>query len=191
MLFTGLYNRCMTWAAHPHAERYLIGVSVIEAIFFPVPTALMLAPMVVSRPNKAVRLALIATVTSVLGGLFGYLLGYLAIAAIEPWIHQLGWWDKYMIAREWFGEYGVWAVAIAGFTPIPFKMFTISAGALSMAVGPFIFASLLGRSGHFFLVALLMAWAGPKMEPVVRRYIEWLGWAVILIAIVAYVVHRH
>jgi membrane protein YqaA with SNARE-associated domain len=190
MIFTGLYNRCMLWASHPHAERYLIGVSVFEAIFFPVPTALMLIPMVVSRPNKAVRLAAIATITSVLGGLFGYLLGYLAIAAIEPWIHQIGWWDKYLTARQWFDEYGVWAVVIAGFTPIPFKMFTISAGALSMAVLPFILASLLGRSAHFFLIALLMAWAGPKMEPVVRRYIEWLGWAVIAIAVIAYVLHR-
>ena len=191
MIFSGLYNRCMIWAAHPHAERYLIGVSVFEAIFFPVPTALMLAPMVVTRPDKAVRLATIATITSVLGGLFGYLLGYMAIAAIEPWIQSVGWWDKYQTAHLWFEEYGVWAVIIAGFTPIPFKMFTITAGALSMALLPFILASLIGRSAHFFLVALLMAWAGPKMEPTVRRYIEWLGWAVILIAIVAYVLHRN
>jgi membrane protein YqaA with SNARE-associated domain len=191
MIFTGLYNRCMIWAAHPHAERYLVGVSVFEAIFFPVPTALMLIPMVVSRPDKAMRLATLATVTSVLGGLFGYLLGYLAIAAIEPWIHQLGWWEKYMIAHSWFDEYGIWAVAIAGFTPIPFKMFTISAGAMSMALFPFVLASLVGRSAHFFLIALLMAWAGPKMEPTVRRYIEWLGWSVILIAIIAYVLHRN
>ncbi len=189
MIFTGLYNRCMLWAAHPHAERYLIGVSVFEAIFFPVPTALMLIPMVISTPSKALRLAAIATITSVLGGLFGYLLGYLAIAAIEPWIHQLGWWDKYLIAQRWFDEYGIWAVVIAGFTPIPFKMFTISAGALNMALLPFFFASLVGRGAHFFLIALLMAWAGPKMEPMVRRYIEWLGWAVIVIAVVAYVLH--
>lgn len=191
MIFSGLYNRCMLWAAHPHAERYLVGVSVFEAIFFPVPTALMLIPMVVSRPDKAVRLAAIATVTSVLGGLFGYLLGYLAIAAIEPWIHQVGWWDKYLTAQSWFGEYGIWAVVIAGFTPIPFKMFTISAGALSMALLPFVLASLVGRGAHFFLIALLMAWAGPRMEPTVRRYIEWLGWGVILIAVIAYVVHRN
>ena len=191
MIFSGLYNRCMIWAAHPHAERYLIGVSVFEAIFFPVPTALMLIPMVVSHPNKAIRLASIATITSVLGGLFGYLLGYLAIAAIEPWIHQVGWWDKYLTAQSWFGEYGIWAVVIAGFTPIPFKMFTISAGALSMAVLPFFLASLAGRGAHFFLIALVVAWAGPKMEPMVRRYIEWLGWAVVVIAVIAYVLHRN
>jgi len=190
MLFAGLYRRCMSWAAHPHAERYLAGVSVIESIFFPVPTAFMLIPMVVAKPDKAMRLASLATVTSVLGGMLGFLLGFLAITAIEPWIQQLGWWEKYQIARQWFGDYGVWAVVIAGFSPIPFKLFTVSAGALSMAFLPFVLAALLGRAAHFFLIALLMAWAGPKMEPVVRRYIEWLGWAVIIIAIIAYVIHR-
>lgn len=191
MLFSGLYNRAMGWAAHPHAERYLVGVSICESIFFPLPTALMLIPMVVSKPNKAVRLATIATVTSVLGGILGYLLGYVAITAIEPWIQAVGWWDKYEIAHNWFAEYGVWAVVIAGFSPIPFKLFTVSAGALSMAIFPFILASLIGRSAHFFLVALLMAWAGPKMEPMVRRYIEWLGWGVILVAVIAYVLHQN
>ncbi|MDH5485641.1 MAG: DedA family protein, partial [Gammaproteobacteria bacterium] len=120
MLFTGLYNKTMGWAAHPHAERYLVGVSIFEAIFFPLPTALMLIPMVLAKPNKAVRLATIATVMSVLGGMFGYLLGYLAISAIEPLIYDVGWGDKYQTAQDWFAEYGVWAVVIAAFTPIPF-----------------------------------------------------------------------
>jgi membrane protein YqaA with SNARE-associated domain len=191
MLFTGLYNKAMGWAAHPHAERYLVGVSIFESIFFPLPTALMLIPMVLAKPNKAVRLATIATVMSVLGGMFGYFLGYVAISAIEPLIYDVGWGEKYQTAQSWFAEYGVWAVVIAAFTPIPFKLFTISAGALSMAFLPFVLASLLGRTAHFFLVALLMAWAGPKMEPVVRRYIEWLGWAVIILSIIAYVLHQN
>ena len=191
MIFSGLYNKCMEWAAHPHAERYLIGVSVFESIFFPLPTAMMLAPMVVAHPNKAVRLATIATVMSVLGGLVGYLMGYLAIAAIEPWIKELGWWGKYMTAHQWFEDYGVWAVVIAGFTPIPFKLFTVSAGAMSMALLPFTLAAIAGRSAHFFLVAFLMAWAGPKMEPVVRKYIEWLGWATVAIAVIVYVAQQN
>ncbi len=191
MIFSGLYNKCMEWAAHPHAERYLIGVSVFESIFFPLPTAMMLAPMVVAHPNKAVRLATIATVMSVLGGLVGYLMGYLAIAAIEPWIKELGWWGKYMTAHQWFEDYGVWAVVIAGFTPIPFKLFTVSAGAMSMGLLPFTLAAIAGRSAHFFLVAFLMAWAGPKMEPVVRKYIEWLGWATVAIAVIVYVAQQN
>lgn len=190
MIFKGLYNRCMQMAAHKDAERYLIIISIIESIFFPVPTALMVAPMAVARPERAVRIATIATVTSVFGGLFGYMLGYFFITAVEPVLHNVGYWDKYMIAQQWFLEWGFWAVIVAGFSPIPFKLFTISAGALSMSIPLFLFAALIGRSAHFFLVALLMAWAGPKLEPTVRKYIEWLGWLTVLIIAVAIVIHE-
>ena len=186
MIFAGIYNKMMSWAAHPHAERYLIGVSIFESIFFPVPTALMVAPMAIARPERAVRIALIATTMSVLGGVVGYYLGYFAISAIEPIIQDVGYWDKYMIAQSWFKEWGFWAVVIAGFSPIPFKLFTLSAGALSMSLLPFVFAAIVGRSAHFFLVALLMAWAGPKLEPMVKKYIEWLGWLTVLL-IVAFI----
>ncbi|MCS5559259.1 MAG: DedA family protein, partial [Oceanospirillaceae bacterium] len=179
MLFAGIYNKVMKWAAHRHAERYLIGVSVFESIFFPVPTALMVAPMAVARPDRAVRIAFIATSMSVLGGVVGYYLGYFAIGAIEPIIQDVGYWDKYMTAQRWFAEWGFWAVVIAGFSPIPFKLFTLSAGALSMALFPFVLAAIAGRSAHFFLVALLMAWAGPKMEAQVMKYIEWIGWVTV------------
>ena len=190
MIFSGLYNKCMQWAAHPYAERYLVGISIFESIFFPIPTALMVAPMAVAKPERAVRIATIATVTSVLGAMFGYLLGHYAIAMVEPVIEQVGYWDKYLTAQRWFTEWGFWAVVIAGFSPIPFKLFTISAGALSMAFLPFMLASLVGRSAHFFLVALLMAWAGPTMEPVVRKYIEWLGWLFVVLVIIAYYIHQ-
>lgn len=157
---------------------------------FPIPTALMVAPMAVARPDRAVRIALIATVTSVFGGLFGYFMGYYAIHFVEPLIEQVGYWDKYVTAQNWFGEWGFWAVVIAGFSPIPFKLFTVSAGALSMAIVPFMLAALIGRSAHFFLVALLMAWAGPKLEPVVEKYIEWLGWLFVVVIIGAYFIHQ-
>ena len=187
MIFKGLYDKCMKMAAHKNAERYLIGVSIIESIFFPVPTALMVAPMAVAKPERAVRIATIATLTSVFGGLFGYMLGYFAISMVEPILHDVGYWDKYMTAQAWFIEWGFWAVVVAGFTLIPFKLFTITAGALSMSVPLFLLAALIGRAGHFFLVALLMAWAGPKLEPVVRRYIEWLGWAtIVLVAVIIF-----
>ena len=187
MLFRGLYNKCMRMAAHPKAERYLVAVSIFESIFFPIPTALMVAPMVVAKPERAIRIATIATTMSVLGGVFGYMLGYFAITSIEPILHEVGYWDKYTIAQDWFREWGFWSVVIAGFSPIPFKLFTITAGAFAMSLPLFLLASLVGRSAHFFLVALLMAWAGPKMEATVLRYIEWLGWStVVAIAVVIY-----
>ena len=103
MLFKGLYEWCMRCAAHKHAERYLAGVSIIESIFFPVPTALMVAPMAVARPERAIQIATIATLTSVFGGLFGYALGYYAIELVEPLIESAGYGDKYQTAQSWFG----------------------------------------------------------------------------------------
>lgn len=181
----------MSWAEHPHRERYLVGVSVFESFVFPLPTALLMIPMVISTPDKWVRLATITTVMSVLGAIVGYFLGYGAITVIEPWIVKMGWWDQLISAQKEFAVYGVWAVLIGAFTPAPFKLFTITAGMLSMSLLPFIFASLIGRAAHFYLIAVAMAWAGPKMEPVVRKYIEWLGWSIIVIALVAYAIHKY
>jgi len=189
MIFAGLYSRMMAWAAHPYAVRYLVAVSFFESIFFPVPTTFMVAPMAVAKPSKALRIASIATVMSVLGGVVGYYLGYFAIAAIEPLIHSVGYWDKYMEAQRWFTEWGFWAVIVAGFSPIPFKLFTLSAGALAMPIGLFIMAAVIGRAAQFFLVSLLMAWAGPKLEPIVRKYIEWLGWLTVVIIVLVIYLH--
>jgi membrane protein YqaA with SNARE-associated domain len=191
MLFGKLYERTMQLAAHKHAERYLAGISMIESIFFPVPTALMVAPMAVARPERAVSIAVIATLASVFGGIFGYLIGYYAIQLVEPLIQSAGYWDKYQIALQWFGEWGFWAVIVAGFSPIPFKLFTISAGALTMPLLPFLFAALIGRAGQFFLVSMSMAWAGPKFEPLVLKYIEWLGWGSVALLVVAYLLKTY
>jgi len=188
MIFQGLYNKTMMWAAHKHAEKYLAFISFIESIFFPIPTALMLAPMAVATPNRAVRLAILATLTSVAGGILGYLIGAFAIDLVQPLLVKVGYIDKYNIAVSWFTEWGFWAVMVAGFSPIPFKLFTLSAGALSMALLPFVFAALIGRSAHFFMVSLLMAWAGPKLEPTVRKYIEWIGWISVVLLIVGYII---
>ena len=149
-----------------------------------------MVPMVIATPDKVFRLATITTIMSVLGALVGYFLGYGAITMIEPWIQQMGWWDQLLAARVEFEKYGVWAVLIGAFTPAPFKIFTITAGMLSMSLWWFFIAALIGRAAHFYLIAYAMAWAGPKMEPVVRRYIEWLGWAIVVIAIVAYAFHQ-
>jgi len=191
LIFAGLYNRCMSWADHPHRERYLVGVSVFESFVFPVPTALLMIPMVIATPDKATRLALITTLMSVFGAVIGYLLGWGAMSAIEPWIDKMGWLDQLDLARLEFAKYGVLAVAIGAFTPAPFKIFTITAGALSMSFIPFMLVSLIGRGAHFFLIAYAMAWAGPRMEPMVRKYIEWLGWSIIVLAVLGFLIHRY
>jgi len=191
LIFAGLYNRAMCWAEHPKRERYLVGVSIFESFIFPLPTALLMIPMVIATPDKAIRLATITTIMSVFGAAIGYLLGWGAMSIIEPWITQMGWLPKLESARADFVTYGVLAVGIGAFTPAPFKIFTVTAGMLSMSFIPFLLVSLIGRAAHFYMIALLMAWAGPKMEPVVRKYIEWLGWAIIVLAVIGFIIHKY
>lgn len=183
-LFAGLYDRAMRWAAHPHAPRYLAALSFAESSFFPVPPDVMLIPMSAARPQRGLWLALVTTLASVVGGLLGYLIGYLGFDMIEPWLHELGYGPRLEQAQAWFDEWGVWVVFVAGFSPIPYKLFTVSAGALSMSLFPFVIASFVGRGARFFLVAGLIAWAGPRVEPLVRRYIEWLGWGTVLLLVI-------
>jgi len=164
-------------AAHKHAPRYLGGLSFAESSFFPIPPDVMLAPMCLAKPKAAWSYALVTTITSVLGGMLGYLIGYFALEAIEPWIYQTAYGAPYDRAQGWFEHWGVWVVFLAGFTPIPYKVFTISAGALSMSFLPFVLASFVGRGARFFLVAGLIKWLGPAVEPKLRHYIEVIGWS--------------
>ncbi len=178
-LFAPLYERAMQWARHRHAPWYLGGMSFAESSFFPIPPDVMLAPMALARPEKAWLYAWITTLASVAGGVFGYFIGLLAFDAIEPWLQTSRYWGAYQTATQWFDEWGVVAVFIAGFSPIPYKVFTIAAGALSMALLPFTLASVIGRGGRFFLVAGLMRWGGARMEAQLRQHIDRLGWATV------------
>jgi len=188
-LFSSLYARVMQWSRHRHAERYLAGLSFAESSFFPIPPDVMLAPMSLAKPGSAWRFATITTVTSVLGGLFGYLIGLFAFEMIEPLLHDMGYYEKFLKAQTWFDEWGFWAILIAGFSPIPYKIFTISAGVISMAFLPFVLASLVGRGARFYLVAGLMAWGGEKMEKKLHQYVDLLGWLTVIavVAVIYYV----
>lgn len=178
-LFSALYSRAMRWAQHPRAPWLLGGLSFAESSFFPIPPDVMLAPMCLAQPARAWRYALLTTLASVAGGLFGYLIGALAFDLIRAALQDSALWPHYQTAHRWFDEWGFWAVLLAGFSPIPYKAFTIAAGTLAMPLLPFTLASLLGRGGRFFLVAGLMAWGGARMEAVLQRYIDWLGWATV------------
>jgi membrane protein YqaA with SNARE-associated domain len=178
-LFEPLYARMMQWARHRHAPWYLGGLSFAESSFFPVPPDVMLAPMCLAQPGKAWRYAWLTTAMSVLGGLAGYLIGMWAFAFIEPWLKTSHYWAPFQAALAWFGEWGVVAIFVAGFSPIPYKVFTIAAGVLSMAVLPFTVASFVGRGARFFLVAGLMRWGGAHMESRLQTYVERIGWGVV------------
>jgi membrane protein YqaA with SNARE-associated domain len=190
-IFSKLMDRVLIWSKHPKAPWFLGGLSFAESSFFPIPPDVMLMPMVMAQPDKAWRLATITTVASVIGGLAGFMIGVWFIDAIIPLLHDFGYWDAYLRAQAWFAEWGFWAVLAAGFSPIPYKVFTIAAGAMSMALAPFALASLVGRASRFFLVAALLHWGGERFEATLRRYVDIVGWVIVAMIIVGYFLLRH
>ncbi|HEB99893.1 MAG TPA: DedA family protein [Thiotrichales bacterium] len=188
-LFSRLMEKVLHWSEHPHATWYLGGLSFAESSFFPIPPDVMLIPMALRRPQCAWTFATITTVASVIGGIFGYFIGLFAFELVEPLIRQAGYGPKYQEVRAWFDTWGIWVVFLAGFSPIPYKLFTLTAGALAMSFLPFVLASLIGRGARFYLVAGLMRMGGARMEAVIHRYIDRLGWIVIAAAIVVFLVY--
>ncbi len=189
-LFSALYDRALRWAAHRHAVQYLGVLSFAEASFFPVPPDVMLAPMVLARRERAWFFAMVATLGSAFGGALGYIIGHFFFEAVEPVLHEVGYWDTYLQVRSWFSEWGVWMIFIAGFTPIPFKVFTIAAGAATMSFIPFLIASIVGRGARFFLVAGLIHRGGEPMQVALRRHIDTIGWVCVALAFIAYLYLR-
>lgn len=189
-MFARLYDRVLGWSAHPRAPAYLAGLSAAESSVFPIPPDVMLAPMCLARPRKAWRFALVCTISSVLGGLIGFLIGQFAFHWIEPWVVRWGYREAFDAAVAAFQQHGFWYILLAGFTPIPYKVFTISAGVVGMPIMPFITGSLVGRGGRFFLVAALIRLGGERLAERLRAYIDWLGWSVLLIAAVLFFVFR-
>ncbi|MBT8422938.1 MAG: DedA family protein, partial [Gammaproteobacteria bacterium] len=164
--------------------------SFAESSFFPIPPDVMLAPMVVASPEKGWRYALITTVMSVIGGLAGFALGALVFDLLFPYLEKFGYTEAFATSQEWFQRWGFWAVLAAGFSPIPYKIFTIAAGAMAMPLAPFALASVVGRGARFYLVAGLLVWGGARVEPMLRKYVEWLGWLFIALLVALYFVVR-
>jgi len=189
-MFKKLYDTVIAWSKHAHAEKYLAILSFAESSFFPIPPDVMLAPMVLADQKKAWRLALLTTIASVLGGMLGYAIGFFAFDMIQPWLEGSHYWTKYQMAEQWFESWGFWAIFIAGFSPIPYKVFTIAAGALSMLFLPFILASFVGRGLRFFLVAGLLSWGGEKFEAKLRHYMDIIGWSVVVLIVLAIAVYK-
>lgn len=178
-----LYDKSLIWSQHAHAPRYLAAVSFVEASVFPIPPYFMLAPMALARPNKAYIYALIATVSSVLGGLVGYLLGYLLFNSVAlPIIEFMGYATAYQKALALFETRGFWAVLIAGFTPLPFKLVAIGAGFAEIPIMSFFIATIFGRGVKFFAIAVLIKSGGVKMEQLMRALIAKLGLILLFIA---------
>jgi membrane protein YqaA with SNARE-associated domain len=187
-LLRPLYDWTLKQAARPNAEKVLAAISFAESSFFPIPPDVMLAPMALAKPEKAYRLAFICTVASVLGGLFGYAIGYyladigLKILGLFGYSGNLD--SFHAIIQEW----GAWAILIKGLTPIPFKLVTIASGMGQLNLAIFFICCVITRGARFYLTAFLLKRFGPQARELIEKRINLVaivGVAVIVLGIVA------
>ena len=185
-VFENIYHGVIRFSRRRDAPYYLSLLSFVESFILPFPPPdVMLAPMAVARPQLALRFAALTLVFSVLGGLVGYLIGAFLFDLAQPLIVDWGYQSRFDRVMQWFGQWGFWAVLVAGFSPVPYKIFTIAAGVLNLALLPFVLASIIGRGARFFLLAWCLARFGPAIESRLIKYIEWIGWAIVVALLLA------
>ena len=180
-----LYSWVLRWAETPHGSWALFLLAFSESSFFPVPPDVLLIALAVSIPKKSFKYALICTAGSLMGGCLGYLIGWQFMITIGENIIQLyGLTHKMQYIKDLYMQYDAWAIGIAGFTPIPYKVFTISAGAFDINFTVFVIASAISRAARFFLVAWLIYIFGPKIKTFIDKYFNILAitFVVLLVA---------
>ena len=181
-----LYDWVLGWAEKPSAQYALFILAFAESSFFPVPPDVLLIPLVLGFRQKWFRLALITTIASALGGMFGYFIGHVLwwnggppnYSALAHFFFRTipGFSEPVFRAMQVKYElYGFWIVFTAGFTPIPYKIFTISSGAFDLSLTTFTVASVVSRAARFFLVAFLIYWFGEPIRTFIDKYFNWLA----------------
>jgi membrane protein YqaA with SNARE-associated domain len=179
-----LYDWMMDKAGHDKAVWWLAAISFIESSFFPIPPDVMLIPMVLAAPTRWLRLALVCTVSSVIGGYFGYAIGYFAMDTVGAWI--LGAFhlaEKFQAMKPLVDQYGAWVIIVKGATPIPYKLITITAGAFHFDLVKFTFASMIARGMRFVLVAALLWKFGPPIRDFVEKRLKLVTTAFVVLLI--------
>jgi len=187
-MFLRLYDRVIALSAHRRAPGILSVLSFAESSVFPIPPDVMLIPMCLAKPARGWFYAALCTLFSVLGGVAGYLIGKLAFGWVEPWLMGSHYAGAFTNAVNAFDTWGFWYILLAGFTPIPYKVFTISAGVVGMPFPAFIGGSVIGRGGRFFLVAALIRLGGETLAARMRKYIDLIGWLMIVLAVIVFTV---
>lgn len=183
-IFLKIYQKSLIWAQSKYALYWLSVVSFAESFILPYPPPdVILAPMAFKHPNQAYYYAMVTTITSVLGGIVGYFIGAYGLELLLPFLQKMNYLPILEKSKLWFDIYGVWVIAIAGFSPVPYKIFTLSAGILSMAFLPFVMISLLARGMRYYLVAFLVKKFGKSCDIWLQKYIDRLGYALIIIII--------
>ena len=178
-----LYDRCILWAGYRYANLFLAIESFIESSFFPIPPDVMIIPMVIAKKNKFLKIAAIATIFSVLGALFGYLIGYVFFNEVGIKIFEIYGYENPNFLKEKFSTKGgfiswLGILVTAGFTPLPFKLLTISSGFINFNIIFFIIICILTRGTRFFLVAYLTNKFGDKFGPFLEK--QGTKWSIII-----------
>ena len=187
-----LYDRVMQLAEGPQAEKWLAVISFSESSFFPIPPDAMIVPMVLARPERAWRIAAICTIASVLGGFFGYAIGYFLYETIGgPIVDFYGYQEAFEKFHHQFQEWGLWIILIKGMTPIPYKIVTIASGVAHFDLAVFAVASLVTRAARFFLVAALLKAFGPPLRTFIERYLTLVTTALLLAIVGGFVALKY
>ena len=187
-----LYNWVLHWAETPYGSWALFLLAFSESSFFPIPPDILLIALAVSIPKKSLKYALICSAGSVLGGCFGYLIGWQFMASVGNRIVDFyGLTPKVEYIEILYNKYDAWAVAIAGFTPIPYKVFTIAAGAFKINFSVFVIASLVSRSARFFLVGGLIYMFGPSIQSFIDKYFNILATAFTVLLITGFLIIKY
>ena len=166
-MFHDLAQWMLEWAESPYAVWALFLIAVAESSFFPIPPDILLIALVLSDPDRGVWLAVVTTAGSVIGGIIGYFIGFWGG---RPILKRFVAENTIGRVQRQFDRYGGWAVGVAGFTPIPYKVFTIASGAFAFKLPVFVMASLVGRGGRFFIVAGSIQLFGAQMVELIERY---------------------
>lgn len=183
-----LYDWVIRWANTPYGGIALFILAFCESSFFPIPPDVLLIALAVAVPRKSLKYALLCSVGSVLGGCLGYLIGWQFMGMIgDPIIQFYGLTPKVDYIARLYQQYDAWAIGIAGFTPIPYKVFTIAAGAFDINFGVFVLTSFVSRSARFFLVGGLIYLLGPKIQPFIDKYFNLLAVAFVILLIAGFV----
>jgi len=186
-----LYDWVLHWAHTPHGAAALFCISFAESSFFPIPPDTLLLPLCLGNRKKWFRFAVLCTIASVLGGLFGYFIGHSFIGLTNKIVAFYHFDEQWQKVQEMYQSYAFWAVFTAGFTPIPYKVFTLAAGVCNIALLPFVIASVLSRGLRFFIEAGLVCLFGEKIQGFIDRYFNLLSVLFVVLLIGGFAVMKY
>jgi membrane protein YqaA with SNARE-associated domain len=174
-----LYDWMLSWADRPGGPVALFGISFAESSFFPIPPDPLLLGLALGRPKRALHFAAICTAGSILGGMLGYAIGMFVWEAVSDFffLHVPGVTPEgFAVVQDWYNRWGFWAVFLAGFTPLPYKVFTLASGVFAISFPIFVVASTISRGARFFIVAGLVYFFGAPIQSFIDRHFNRLAW---------------